>query len=223
MIRAADGHHPIAPAIEHAARWIVVSLAAAVVIGIALVAVESRYRPSPGTVRIARLGGRAVAVALLGALLGLAAARGGSLPHYVSHQWRVFKARQKLMVARSKGSAPPAADRAPDFRLTRVGFQHLRDHGNAKGVGNQTITAALPGRRDRIDNLIAEGDHVWMRFKVAGTQGGKLYGLPPTGKRIEVPEIGVMRFTDGKWKEAWYFADELGLMLQLNALHMLEV
>jgi hypothetical protein len=36
-------------------------------------------------------------------------------------------------------------------------------------------------------------------------------------------EIGVMRFADGKWKEAWYFADELGLMLQLNALHMLEV
>jgi len=50
-----------------------------------------------------------------------------------------------------------------------------------------------------------------MRFKVAGTQ--------PTGKRIELPEIGVMRFADGKWKEAWYFADELGLMLQLNALH----
>ena len=24
-----------------------------------------------------------------------------------------------------------------------------------------------------------------MRFKVAGTQGGKLYGLTPTGKRIE--------------------------------------
>jgi predicted ester cyclase len=61
-----------------------------------------------------------------------------------------------------------------------------------------------------------------MRFKVAGTQGGTLYGLTPTGKGIEVPEIGVMRFADGKWKEAWYFADELGLMLQLNALHMLE-
>jgi hypothetical protein len=31
-----------------------------------------------------------------------------------------------------------------------------------------------------------------------------------------------MRFADGKWKEARYFADELNLMLQLNALHMLE-
>jgi hypothetical protein len=27
-----------------------------------------------------------------------------------------------------------------------------------------------------------------------------------------------MRFADGKWKEAWYFADELGLLLQLDAV-----
>jgi predicted ester cyclase len=132
------------------------------------------------------------------------------------------QARNKLMVARSKGAAPPADLRAPDFKQRRVGFQHLRDYGSAKGVGTETITVSLPDRRDLIDGFVAEGDTVWMRFKVAGTHAGKLYGLAPTGKRIEVPEIGVMRFADGKWKDAWYFADELGLMLQLNALHMLE-
>jgi len=130
--------------------------------------------------------------------------------------------RNRLMVARSKGAAPPADLRAPDFKQRRVGFQHLRDYGNAKGVGNETITTALPDRRDRIDGFIAEGETVWMRFKVAGTHGGKLYGLPPTGRRVEVPEIGIMRFTDGKWKDAFYFADELGLLLQLDALQMLQ-
>ena len=131
--------------------------------------------------------------------------------------------RNRLMVARSKGAAPPADLRAADFKQRRVGFQHLRDYGNAKGVGNETITVALPDRRDRIDGFIAEGETVWMRFKVAGSHGGKLYGLPPTGRRVEVPEIGIMRFADGKWKDAWYFADELGLMLQLDALQMLGV
>jgi predicted ester cyclase len=119
---------------------------------------------------------------------------------------------------RSKGSAPPTADRADSFRPSRVGFQHLRDYGNAKGVGKQTITTALPDRHDRIDDVLAEGDTVWMRFRVAGTHGGNLYGFAPTGKRVEVPEVGVMRFADGKWKEAWYFADELGLLLQLDAV-----
>jgi predicted ester cyclase len=126
--------------------------------------------------------------------------------------------RNRVMVVSSKGSAPAASDRASDFKQTRVGFQHLRDYGNAKGVGSETITAALPGRRDRIDEMLAEGDEVWMRFRVAGTHGGKLYGLAPTQKPVEVPEVGRMRFADGKWKEAWYFADELGLLLQLDAV-----
>ena len=124
----------------------------------------------------------------------------------------------RIMVVRSKGSAPAAADRAADFRQTRVGFQHLRDYGNAKGVGAETITVALPGRRDRIDDVLAQDEKVWMRFRVAGTHGGRLYGIAPTQKQVEVPEVGIMRIVDGKWKEAWYFADELGLLLQLDAV-----
>jgi predicted ester cyclase len=125
--------------------------------------------------------------------------------------------RYRIMVVSAKGSAP-AAERTPDFRQTRVGFQHLRDYGNAKGVGAETITVALPDRHDRIDEVLAEGATVWMRFEVAGSHGGKLYGLPPTGQRVEVPEVGIFRFADGKWKEAWYFADELGLLLQIGAV-----
>ena len=124
--------------------------------------------------------------------------------------------RNRLLVARSKGSGPSAGERAGDFQVTRVGFQHLRDYGNAKGVGKETITTALPDRRDLIDGFIAEGEQVWMRFKVAGTHGGNLYGLPPTGRRVEVPEVAIVRIVDGKWKQAWYFADELGLLLQIG-------
>ena len=130
--------------------------------------------------------------------------------------------RYRLTVARSKASKPPADLRAKDFKARRAGFQHLRDYGIAKGVGDQVITKALPDRRDRIDGFIVEGETVWMRFKVAGTHGGSLYGFPPTNRRVEVPEIGIMRFADGQWKDAFYFADELGLLLQLGALHMLE-
>jgi predicted ester cyclase len=128
----------------------------------------------------------------------------------------------RLRVARSKGAAPPATDRAADFKQLRQGFQHMRDYGMAKGVAAETPTRALPDRRDLIDGFIAEGETVWMRFKIAGTQTGKLYGVAPTGKRIEAEEIGIMKFQDGKWKSGWYFGDELALMLQLDALHMLQ-
>ena len=129
--------------------------------------------------------------------------------------------RNKISVAATKSSAPPKDYRATDYQQRRLGFQHMRDWGNAHGVGKETPTTALPDRRDRVDTLIAEGDKVWMQFQISGTQTGKLYGVAPTGKRLEAPEIGIVRIADGKWKEAWYFGDELGMMLQLNALHML--
>jgi predicted ester cyclase len=129
--------------------------------------------------------------------------------------------RHRLAVAQSKSSSPPKDYRAADYKQLRQGFQHLRDYGNANRVADQRPTLALPDRRDRIDGFIAEGDTVWMRFKIAGTHKANLYGFPPTGKRVEIPEIGIARFVNGKWQQGWYFGDELGLMLQLGALHML--
>jgi predicted ester cyclase len=130
--------------------------------------------------------------------------------------------RNKLVVASSKTAKPPKGYRAEDFKQRRQGFQHLRDYGVATGTAKQTPTSALPDRADLIDDLLAEGDNVWMKFKIAGTQKGPLYGLPATHRRIEIPEIGIARFRDGKWADGWYFGDELGMMLQLDALHMLK-
>lgn len=129
--------------------------------------------------------------------------------------------RNRLVVAQSKSSSPPKNYRAADYKQLRQGFQHLRDYGNANKVGHERPTLALPDRKDRIDGFIAEGDTVWMRFKIAGTHKVSLYGFPATGRRVEIPEIGIARFKDGKWQQGWYFGDELGLMLQLGALHML--
>ena len=81
--------------------------------------------------------------------------------------------------------------------------------------------AAFPDRRDRIDALMEEGDHVWMRFSTSGTHKGPLCGVPPTGRRVGVPVVSLMKFVGGEWKETWTFADELGMMLQLGAPNLL--
>jgi predicted ester cyclase len=129
--------------------------------------------------------------------------------------------RNKIVVARSKSSTPAKGDRAADFKQRRPGFQNMREYGDANGVGNERLVAALPDRRDTIHDLIAEGDKVWMQFQVRGTQTARLYGLAPTGRRISVPEVGVATFAGGKWQEGWYFADELGALLQLGVPNML--
>ena len=129
--------------------------------------------------------------------------------------------RNKLIVASSKTVPPASAARATDYRQKRFGFQHLRDYGVAKGLAQFNITRAFPDRRDRIDALLAEGEKVWMQFELIGTHTESLYGLAPSRKRVGVTEIGVMRIADGKWKESWYFGDELGLLLQLDILQVL--
>jgi predicted ester cyclase len=123
----------------------------------------------------------------------------------------------RLLIARTKGSVPfPEANYAADFRQKRAGFKHLRKYGEKTGTASENLGSALADRRDRIVDIMAEGDRVWMRFKVVGVHAKPLYGFPPTGRHVEVSEIAMMLVVDGKWKEAWYFADELSLMLQLG-------
>lgn len=125
---------------------------------------------------------------------------------------------RKLTLARSRSSAPASAERGADYRRRREAFQHLHDHGVARGVGAQTLRSALS---DRIDRLVAEGEQAWMRFHVHGVHRGSLYGLPATGQRVGVPAVEIARFAGGKVRESWCFGDELGLLLQLGVPNLL--
>ncbi len=69
-------------------------------------------------------------------------------------------------------------------------------------------------RHDRIEDFIAEGENVWMRFRLAAVHSKPLYACRRPGSTWT--EIGAMRVVDDKWKQAWYFGDELGLLLQLG-------
>jgi predicted ester cyclase len=129
--------------------------------------------------------------------------------------------RNKIIAARSRASTRSKEGRAADHRQRRFGFEHLREYGNAHGLGELALDAALPDRRDRIDVLIAEGDQVWVRFNTNGTHQASLCGLPPTGKRVGVPVVAIMNFSGGQCQESWTFADELAMLLQLGVPNLL--
>ena len=129
--------------------------------------------------------------------------------------------RHKAIVARSRSSAPAAADKAPEYTRKREAFQHLHDYGVARGKGDETLRTAIADRRDPIDRLVADGDQVWARFYLNGIHQSPLYGLPATGRRVGVPAVEIARFANGKIKESWCFGDELGLLLQLGVPNLL--
>lgn len=123
--------------------------------------------------------------------------------------------RNKIEVVRALAAEEDDAITSGPAR-TRHRLQHLREHAERRGLGEQSMHKALLDHRTRIDFLIAEGDQVWARCNFVGTQTGPLYGIAPTGKRVGVPFLVIARFADGQWKERWEFGDELGLLLQLG-------
>jgi predicted ester cyclase len=99
----------------------------------------------------------------------------------------------------------------------RWGFASLADvTGMKDGVGYDASTCS--DRVDTIEDLIAKDDRVWAVWTMRGTHTGQLFGIPPTGKPIEILEAGIWRLADGLVIEAWFFGDELRLLRQLGVI-----
>ena len=77
--------------------------------------------------------------------------------------------------------------------------------------------SAFPDRVDVIDEVIAEGDRVGILFRITGTHTGNLFGIAPTGKKVNVLEAAILRVAGGRVVEGWFMADEAGLLKQLGA------
>lgn len=79
--------------------------------------------------------------------------------------------------------------------------------------------AAFPDLKYTIEDMIAEGDKLVIRWKATGTHKGGLFGIPPTGKKITVTGMDIFRITGGKLVELWLNWDQLGMMQQLGIVH----
>jgi predicted ester cyclase len=77
--------------------------------------------------------------------------------------------------------------------------------------------AAFPDVRMTVDDVIAAGDQVVLRWHSEGTHRGELAGLAPTGVRGSVTGISIDRWKDSKVVESWAEWDNLGLARQLGA------
>jgi predicted ester cyclase len=54
-----------------------------------------------------------------------------------------------------------------------------------------------------VEDTIAEGDQVAVRWSAAGTHRGEHMGPKATGRRVEFRGISWMRFDDGRVVEGW--------------------
>lgn len=86
------------------------------------------------------------------------------------------------------------------------------------GIKQQLIAwfSAFPDSHFEIEDMIAQGDRVTVRWTVEGTHEGLFHDIPPTGKHISMSGIEEVRIAYGKIVERWGYPDLLGLLEQLG-------
>jgi steroid delta-isomerase-like uncharacterized protein len=103
----------------------------------------------------------------------------------------------------------------------------ITDHDPTPGQGPglegvkdyfSSLHAAFPDVHMDVEEMIAEGDKIVARVSVSGTHQGEFMGIAPTGNRMTIAGIDILRITDGKVVEHWGKFDDLGMMQQLGVM-----
>lgn len=102
---------------------------------------------------------------------------------------------------------------AADYRLNgeTIGRAGGRQYSTAMRV-------AFPGLQTTIEELVAEGDTVVMRYTWQGRNTGELRGMPPTGRDVSARGFTLCRIENGQIAEEWDLDDRLSAMQQLGLL-----
>jgi len=99
--------------------------------------------------------------------------------------------------------------------------EHQRGNDDgAKGTKEviTTLRTWFPDFRMQLEDIAASEDRVWARFRATGTNLGQVMHIPPTGRKVSVDVIDIVRFRDGRIVEHWGVPDQLGLMIQIGAV-----
>jgi predicted ester cyclase len=96
--------------------------------------------------------------------------------------------------------------RGGDFPLTpQFDIQTIRSWRNA-----------FPDFHFTLEDQIIQGNKVALRIPFTGTHQGKFWGLEPTGRKIDVTEMLILRIENNKIVEMWEDYDEYGMRIQLG-------
>lgn len=82
----------------------------------------------------------------------------------------------------------------------------------------QSSFTAFPDLTYTVEDIVAEGNEVWAREQICGTQTGPLSTLAPTGKHVCIDAIDIVRIQNNLIVEHWGVADDLSLLEQLGVV-----
>ena len=98
-------------------------------------------------------------------------------------------------------SAPPGTSKGPDGMI-----HFLQD----------ILRTGFPDLSVEIFDQVAEGDLVTTRKAIHATHSGDFMGIPPTGKKVIINVIDIIRLRQGKYIEHWGMSNLSEVIAQLS-------
>jgi steroid delta-isomerase-like uncharacterized protein len=112
---------------------------------------------------------------------------------------------------------------AADELLAEDLIEHNPAPGQAAGrEGHKQVLqvwrAAFPDLTITVDDLLADGERVALRWTAHATHEGELMGMPATGRRVTLTGIDILRIVDGRIVERWGEFNRAEMLQQLGVL-----
>jgi steroid delta-isomerase-like uncharacterized protein len=82
----------------------------------------------------------------------------------------------------------------------------------------ETFRSGFPNLVIDVDDLIAEGDKVAVRFTLRAKHEGECLGVKPTHRPVVATGLCIARIEEGKIAEAWNAFDFMTVLRQMDAL-----
>jgi steroid delta-isomerase-like uncharacterized protein len=128
---------------------------------------------------------------------------------------------QKLVDAMGRGDVEGAAAMVAEDLVNHAAIPQAQGRAGFRTIGKK-LTTAFPDMKQRVDDMLVDGEKVVVRLTLSGTHTGPLefvnWPLPATGKSFTTTHIHIFRVAGDRIVEHWAERDDLGMMRQLGAL-----
>jgi steroid delta-isomerase-like uncharacterized protein len=111
------------------------------------------------------------------------------------------------------------------YRKSQFHSPSYKDHGSMGEMDLEHLSQAycslaqgFPDFKFTVEDMVGENDKVAVRYRFDGTHLGEYLGIPPTGKKAYIKNMGIFRINAGKLEESWRISDMLDFMQQMRLL-----
>lgn len=104
---------------------------------------------------------------------------------------------------------------APDATYEDMTQPPAHGHDEIREFGEKWVGGS-PDFTVHVDQFVIQGDTVVNRGVITGTIQNEFWGMPPTGKKFELPYCQVAKLEGGKIVRVWDFSDSATMAYQVG-------